>query len=85
MSNRCRIDVESMPNRTLREGEADSRVRSGVSVPNEHLIKVVNEFLQFSGQTGHHFDNTPRQNDFIKSFAGIFLCDWAVPHYMNFM
>ena len=35
MSNQCRIDVESMPNRPRGgEGEANSRVRSRGSVPN---------------------------------------------------
>ena len=35
MSNHCRIDVKSMPNR--REGEVDSRVGSGGAVANNPL------------------------------------------------
>ena len=42
MSNQCRIDVKSMPNRPLTkgEGEADSRVGSGGAVPNKPLTML---------------------------------------------
>ena len=66
MSNRCRIDVESMSNRCRidpsgGEGKADSRVGSGGSVPNKALTRIVNIRVILGIQRSHCGKKTPKK------------------------
>ena len=59
MSNRCRIDATSIPEEG--EGETDSRVRSGGSVPNKPLTSLRLSCRSFKGQ--HDWGNRDAQEN----------------------